>query len=393
MSNFELGVALRFLRMAGRQAHTAFLSIISILGIAVGVATLIISLATLSGLQNQIRDRLRDTTPHLTIEPAEGGWIDQVGELREALGQWPIVELRPTISGTAWASDVGGMHGRPATVTSRTSSEISNEEEENDGSRRLTLSPSLASVLGVQTGEEVILVSPRTRLTPFGIQPLFRTYEVESVSMMPSNGESPGVVMSFEEASSFFGTEGGPTSIEVRATPELGNEIRDTLGAQFPRLRFRSWEDMNRPLFLALRLEKVVMFATISLIVLVAALNLVSSLAMIIVEKKKQVGILSTLGASRRSIGLVFLYLGLFIGLTGTILGDVIGLSFSWAADRWGLVPLPSSVYDATSLPFRIDPADVLGVNAVAIVLAVLTTLYPAWVASSLDPVNAIREE
>ncbi|MBW3565306.1 MAG: FtsX-like permease family protein [Acidobacteria bacterium] len=390
MSNFELGVALRFLRMAGRQAHTAFLSIISILGIAVGVATLIISLATLSGLQNQIRDRLRDTTPHLTIEPAEGGWIDEVDELREALRQWPIVELRPTISGTAWASDVGGMRGRPAMVTSRTSSEIADEEDAN---RSLTLSPSLASVLGVQTGEEIILVSPRTRLTPFGIQPLFRTYAVESVSMMPANGETPGVMMSFEEASSFFGTEGGPTSIEVRATPELGNEIRDTLEARFPRLRFRSWEDMNRPLFLALRLEKVVMFATISLIVLVAALNLVSSLAMIIVEKKKQVGILSTLGASRRSIGLVFLYLGLFIGLTGTILGDVIGLSFSWAADRWGLVPLPSSVYDATSLPFRIDPADVLGVNAVAIVLAVLTTLYPAWVASSLDPVNAIREE
>jgi lipoprotein-releasing system permease protein len=169
--------------------------------------------------------------------------------------------------------------------------------------------------------------------------------------------------------------------------------IQTALMAEFPKAQVKSWKEINRPLFLALRLEKVVMFVTISLIIFVAALNLISSLSMLIVEKRPQVGVLRTLGASERSILLIFLGVGLLIGLSGTVAGNVLGLGVAWAANQFHLVPLPRDIYFISYLPFSIDRADVIGVNGVAILLSILATWYPARIASRLDPVVAIREE
>ena len=154
-----------------------------------------------------------------------------------------------------------------------------------------------------------------------------------------------------------------------------------------------STKEINRPLFLALRLEKVVMFATISLIIFVAALNLISSLSMLILEKRPGVGILRTLGATEKTILTIFLAVGLLIGIGGTLVGNFFGLGFAWAANRYHLVPLPSDIYFISYLPFAVEPDDVAGVNLVAIALSVLATWYPARAASRLDPITAIREE
>jgi len=170
-------------------------------------------------------------------------------------------------------------------------------------------------------------------------------------------------------------------------------DVQRDLANTFPNVQVKTWKEINRPLFLALRLEKLVMFATISLIIFVAALNLISSLSMLITEKRPQVGVLRTLGATERNILVLFLEVGLFIGLAGTILGNIAGIGLSLLVNRYHLVPLPHDIYFLSYLPLSVDVEDVVGVNIVAVLLSIFATWYPARVASRLDPITAIREE
>jgi len=194
------------------------------------------------------------------------------------------------------------------------------------------------------------------------------------------------------EMERLFGTN-GPTSMEMYGDAADTDSIQQKLAAEFPNVQVKTWKEINRPLFLALRLEKVVMFVTISLIIFVAALNLISSLSMLILEKRPGVGVLRTLGATEQTILTIFLAVGLLIGISGTVVGNAFGLGFAWAANRYHLIPLPSDIYFISYLPFTLELSDVAGVNLVAIALSVLATWYPARAASRLDPIVAIREE
>ncbi len=197
-----------------------------------------------------------------------------------------------------------------------------------------------------------------------------------------------------ERASTLFLTKGKPTSIEVWIDDVARvDSVRTELQSSIPDVEVKTWKEINRPLFLALRLEKIVMFATISLIVLVAALNLVCSLAMLVVEKRSRIGILRTIGATGGSVRLIFLSVGVLIGLTGTILGNILGISVAIIADRFGLVPLPGDPMFTSHVPFEIEIPEVLAVNVVALILTAIATWYPAHIASKLDPITAIREE
>jgi lipoprotein-releasing system permease protein len=380
---FELTVAARYLWAARKSVHTAFLSLISMLGLAVGVATLLISLALLSGLQGEIKTRLISASPQLKIEP-RGGSISNAGEITAELERLGFAPVHPVITAMAWAANSDAGRGRPARVRAEA-------REERTGA---TASRELAAALGLGEGDKVVVVSPRTSLTPFGPVPVWRSFEVVELQLTTHSEEPVDLFLPFDAASSLFGTGGEPTSIEA-FTPSLllAEEAQEMLAEKYPSVSVLSWKEINRPLFLALRLEKIVMFATISLIIFVAALNLVSSLSMLIVEKRPQVGTLRTLGATERSIVAIYMTVGLMIGVGGTIIGNVIGLGVAWAANRFGLVPLPGDVYYLSHLPFTIDPAEVIGVNVVAILLSILATLYPAVLAARLDPVTAIREE
>ncbi len=397
----ELIVAFRYLWMARKKAHTAFLSLISTLGLAVGVATLLISLALLSGLQGRIKSRLMASSPQLLIEPTGSHMIRNDREIVEAARKFPHVEIHRIVSGIGWAADPRGEAGRPATISSF---EPGNEPEpDRSFGREFALHPAtpvngidlthdLANALGLFLGDEIVIVSPRTKLTPFGAVPVWKKYVITRLLPVPTEEGEAQAWLPFEEAAKLFGTDNSPTSIELFMPAAQTDEVRSALEQRFPDLLIESWKEINRPLFLALRLEKIVMFATISLIIFVAALNLISSLSMLIVEKRPQVGILRTLGASERSILRIFLMVGLLIGITGTILGNIIGIGFSWAAETWQLIPLPDQV-DIGYIPFAIDAVDVIGVNVVAIILSILATWYPARLAARLDPVVAIREE
>ncbi|HXG58924.1 MAG TPA: FtsX-like permease family protein [Thermoanaerobaculia bacterium] len=381
---YETRIARRYLWAARKEAHTAFLSAISTLGLSVGVATLLISIALLSGLQGQIKSRLIASSPHLLIEPAGSNTIDDAGAIAEAARRLGMKSVRPVISGMA----LGTNEEQPR--SGRALRLRSSEEASGDG---IVLTHDTAASLSLERGDLVTLVAPRTRLTPFGPVPVWRKYRVEKLVTRTGEEHSFDAFLSPAEADRLLGTNGKPTSIEMYGNVEQAEAVQAELARRFPAVQVKTWKEINRPLFLALRLEKIVMFATISLIIFVAALNLVSSLSMVIVEKRPSVGILRTLGATERSIHSIFLQVGLLIGIAGTVIGNVFGIGISWAANRYHLVPLPPDLYFLGYLPFTLDAWDVAGVNAIAILLSIVATWYPAHVAARLDPVVAIREE
>lgn len=399
---YEVQIALRYLWMSRRKAHTAFLSIISILGLAVGVATLLVSLALLSGLQGEIKERLMNEGPHLVIEPRGTIGIERSDEVLRAMQEAGAHIVRPVVSGTVWVSDPEGARGQPARIRSYVDekdlpSDMAFGREwvatDVDPAESVAVTRDLISSLGLFLRSEIIVVTPRTRLTPFGPAPIWRKYRIARILPPDFDAAGPKIRLPFEELSSLLGTGGLPTSIEVYASPGEAARYRDRFRTKFPELLLNTWQEINRPLFLALRLEKIVMFATISLVIVVAALNLISTLAMVIIEKRPQIGVIRTLGGTERSIRNTFLIYGFLIGLSGTILGNVIGLGFSWIAEETNLITLPADVFYLDRLPFQIDLLEVLGVNVVAILLSIVTTWWPARAAARLDPVVAIREE
>ena len=379
----------------------AFLSSISIIGLALGVAALLISIALLSGLQGHIKEQLIASSPQLLIEPQGRNTVDDYAAIDAEAKRLGMTTIHPVISGIGWGANDEERRGRPLRIRSyergsepppdRTVRRSSRPIDPNEPS--IFVTRDISAALGLDLGEYMTVVAPRTRLTPFGPVPVWKKYRIVRFVSSGSDDRGAEAYLDMDEAEHLFGTDGKPTSIEMYGSADLADQIQPALAAKFPGVQVKTWKDINRPLFLALRLEKVVMFATISLIIFVAALNLVSSMAMLVLEKRPSVGILRTLGATSRTIMSVFLQVGLFIGITGTLIGNIVGLGVSYLANRYQLIPLPKGMYFLHSLPFRIDPSDVIGVNVIAIVLSIVATWYPAHVASRLDPITAIREE
>jgi lipoprotein-releasing system permease protein len=398
MQRWELTVAFRYLWMARKRAHSAFLSMISMMGLAVGVATLLISLALLSGLQGQIKGRMIASSPLLLIEPTSSNTIDKPAEVEARAAALGLRSVHRIVTGIAWGSGTEGR-GQPLRIRSYDPSTVPMAESTfgrewrmSDEPDAIYLTRDVAAGLGLSIGEAVTIVAPRTRLTPFGPVPVWRKYKVTRLVTPGREAQSPDAFLPFDDASRLFATAGRPTTIEVLGHLADAGPAQREMAAAFPDLLVKTWKEINRPLFLALRLEKTVMFATISLIIFVAALNLISSLSMLIVEKRPQVGVLRTLGASERGILLLFLSVGLSIGLLGTVVGNVVGIGVSWAANRYHWIPLPGDYY-VSYVPFSIDLSDVVEVNVIAIVLSIIATWYPARVAARLDPISAIRDE
>lgn len=378
----EHRIARRYFWAARQRAHTFFLAAISMLGLAIGVFALLVSIALLSGLQDQIKSRLIQSSPQLLIEPAGSVTIAESDQIVAAARKLGIRDVRPIVSGIGWGANDAERRGRPMRI--RSSSSTPSDD--------IILSQEYSTSLGLSDGDSVVVVAPRTRLTPFGPMPVWRKYKI--AALRPTPAPEVDAELSLGEAERLFGVS-GPTAIETFGDAERAEELQGALASRFPAVQVKTWKEINRPLFLALRLEKIVMFATISLIIFVAALNLISSISMLVLEKRPQVGILRTIGATERSILTIFLEVGLLIGITGTLLGNLAGLGLISLENQLHLTRflLQQRIYYLPYLPFKIDPEDVLGVNAVAVVLSILAAWYPARAASRLDPITAIREE
>jgi len=393
----ETRIARRYLWAARKQRHTAFLSLISMLGLAIGVAALLISIALLTGLQEQIKARLVASSPAILIEPAGKNAIDNADEIIATAKRMGMRDVEPVVSGIAWGANEGEKRGRPMRVRSF----ATGHEPQGEGNLpvydpnedTILTTRAFAASIGLDAGGTITVVAPRTRLTPFGPVPVWKKFRIARLVTDASDERSADAYLETNDAEALFATNGKPTSIEMYGNTDREEEVQSQLARTFPAVQVKTWKEINHPLFLALRLEKTVMFATISLIIFVAALNLISSLAMLIMEKRPQVGVLRTLGATEKNILRLFLQVGLLIGLTGTLLGNAFGLGLAWAANRFHLIPLPRDIYFISYLPFRLDVADVVGINVVAVLLSILATWYPARIASRLDPITAIREE
>ncbi|HEX7830451.1 MAG TPA: ABC transporter permease [Thermoanaerobaculia bacterium] len=399
--SIEFRIARRYFSAARKQAHTAFLSFMSMLGLTVAVAVLLISIALLSGLQGEIKGRLIESSPMLLVEPAGRNTIEHAEAIVAAAKTSGVSDIRSYVTGIGYGANEDQGTGRPMRVRSLTPGHEPRQDLRSASAPRvwdgeepnIYLTRGFAAGLALDVGDTITVVAPRTRLTPFGPAPVMRRYRITRIIMPTQEEASIDAWLTHDDAAGLFGTNGLPTGIEMFGPVTRAEEVQAALAAKFPSVQFKTWKEINRPLFLALRLEKTVMFATISLIIFVAALNLVSSLSMLILEKRPSVGVLRTLGATDRNILWLFMQLGLLIGLSGTVLGNIFGIGFSWLANRYHLIPLPPDIYFVSYLPFSLDVQDVVGVNVVAVLLSVLATWYPARIASRLDPIAAIKEE
>jgi lipoprotein-releasing system permease protein len=408
---FELHVALRYLLARRKQAFISVISLISTMGVAVGVMALVIALALTTGLQGEMRDRLLGSTGHAYVWKTGGGSIeDYHAEVSRLRGVEGVVGVGPAILGKALVTsateqmfiNIKGIDPQlePSVTDIKTTLRKGSidgltaaDSEELPG---ILLGDKLASQLSVDVGDSVSLLTPQSgSLTPMGLFPRSRSARVVgifSLGMLEFDTEWGFVSLEFAER--LVGAKGAQL-LQIRvedaeAAPAVVQRITTQLGDSY---FAEDWQDLNQSLFAALWMEKVVISITISLIVIVAALQIVASLVLMVMEKSRDIGILKTMGTSPRRISQIFMLQGLIIGIIGTTIGAVCALALCWVLDHYRLIRIPMDVYQVTYVPFVVEPRDFLIVIGSAVVICFLATIYPSRQAAKLDPVQALRFE
>jgi len=419
---YELFISLRYLRAKRREAFISLITAISMIGVMIGVMTLNIVLSVMTGFEEDLRDRILGFNPHIVLSSLSGATGDY-NHLVEKARQVPgvvaaapfiysqvMVTSRQNVAGVlvrglepALASDVvdvvdhlknGTIEGlgRPQQVTIRDGA-----EERTVTLSGIIIGQELARQLGVIVGDPINVISPlNTTPGPLGMVPKVRRFVVTALFDSGMYNYDEGLmIMSLADAQSFFGLGERVTGIEVRvqdvyAAQAIARRLEATLG--FP-YRARDWTEINRNLFAALALEKTVYFIVLLLIVLVAAFNIIATLIMVVMEKRKDIAVLKSMGATSRSVGRIFVYKGLIIGVIGTLLGTLFGYGGCWLLDRYHFIELPKDVFYVSTLPVKIYPENFLMVGAASVVICLLATIYPARQAAGLAPVEVIRYE
>ncbi|MDA8121127.1 MAG: lipoprotein-releasing ABC transporter permease subunit [Deltaproteobacteria bacterium] len=406
----EYYIALKYLMAKRKQTFISIITIISIAGVTVGVTALIIVLAVMSGFEKELKDRILGATAHVHVTSLDGSVADpfplaaRVRRIPGVGGASPYVFSQMMISsGTSAAggvlrgvdvATVGDVTRLPRDV--RLGSIDALREKSPAGIPGAILGKELASNLGVSIGDVVEILVPGGNLTPLGTFPRVMRFRVGGISesgMYEYDATFAYVAMA--EAGKLLGMEGRGTGIEVKvddiyAAGEVAARIRSTLGYPY---WAKDWMQSNRNLFSALKLEKVVMFIILVLIVMVAAFNIISTLIMIVMEKTRDIAVLMTMGATRKTIRRVFALEGLLIGIAGTGLGTALGVILCDLLRRYQFIRLPGDVYYITTLPVLLDPVNLLLVSGSSVLICFLATLYPSGQASRIDPAEAIRYE
>jgi lipoprotein-releasing system permease protein len=405
---FELFIALRYLLARRKQAFISLISLISTLGVAVGVMALIIALALMTGLQGELRDRILGSTPHIYVWRT-GGIDDYQAEVQKLKAMPRVTGAAPAILGKALVSTESGdafitFKGiDPALEPSVTDIQrtmqqgsvggvIARSEEDLPG---ILVGTQLAELLRVRVGDSVTLTTPQGTLSPMGMIPRVRRARVAGIYALGLyEFDSAYGYVSLDFARRLMGKD-MIDLIQLKvddmyAAPEVAETIPRQLGANYVT---QDWTDQNAQLFSALWLEKMAMSIAIGLIVSVAALNIIASLVLLVMEKSRDIAILKTMGTSSGRIMRIFMLQGLIIGLSGTALGAAGGLALCWVLDTYRLIRIPMDVYQVSYVPFVVEPFDLAMVVAAAVVISFLATLYPSRQASRLDPVQALRFE
>lgn len=405
---FELQIALRYLLAKRRQVFISVISLVSTLGVTVGVMALVIALALMTGMQQELRDRILGAMAHISVWKT-GGIADYRAEAQR-IAQIPgVVAAAPaTYSKALVTTDRADtfltIKGIDPTLE-REVTEIAGamtggslealEATNEDGLPGIVIGHGLAGTLGAFVGDSVTLLTPQGTLSPMGMSPRMRRFKIVGTFRLG--------LIEFDQAYGFVALDVAgrmvgltqPDHLEVKvrdiyAAPEIAEAITATLGSNY---LTQDWSDMNQSLYSALYLEKIGMGIGIGLIVAVAALNIVASLILLVMEKTRDIAILKTMGASAQSVMLIFLVQGMIIGTVGTVVGASIGASVAQLLDRYRVISIPGDVYQVSYLPFRVLPTDLLFIIAGAVVVCFFATLYPSRQAAKLDPAQALRYE
>ena len=405
---FELQIALRYLLARRKQAFISVISLISTLGVTVGVMAVVIALAIMTGLQQELRDRILGSNAPGDVFKGSGlsdyrADVEKLGRLPRVLGAAPTIlgqglasagpssayiqvkgidpALEPQVSDFARAIQAGSLDDL--------------KEPAGEGPDAIFLGKDLAATLRVAVGDSIVLLTPQGSLSPMGMMPGRQRLRVAGTfGLGLYEFDATYGFVALDTAKRLFKKE-EVDYIQLRVNdiyqaPQVAQSIPATLGSDYAA---SDWTTMNQPLFSALYLEKIAVSLAIGLIVMVAALNIIASLILLVMEKNRDIAILKTMGASAKSVTMIFMMQGSIIGLVGTLMGSAAGYGLSYIFDRYRLIRVPVDVYQVSYLPFIVLPLDFALVVGAAVLICFVATIYPSRQAARLDPAQALRYE
>jgi lipoprotein-releasing system permease protein len=414
---FELFVAFRYLKAKRKQTMVSVISAISVLGITAGVMALVIALALSTGFKEDIQNKIVGATSHINLLHIDSTPLRGYEELQHKLDRVPGVTGSASaifnqvfISGPARSqgAELKGIDPvREGQISDFFSHIVEGDglalERENaapdQAAQRdsIIVGKEMARLTGVHLGDLIRVLYPFGRLTPLGMSASEKTYRVAAIFESGLwDYDANWAYVSIASARRLFGLPQDSASVLQFKTDDLDGveSIADSIrAAAGPGYVTTTWIDLNKPLFSALKLEKLVLFLTISLIVFVAALNIVTTLIMMVLDKQRDIAILSAMGATPKTVVRVFMLQGLTIGLAGTIFGSILGVGISWILNAYKLIKLQAEIYSIPYVPFHVRAGDVILISATSLLISFLATLYPARNASRLDPVEILRHE
>jgi len=415
---YELFVSLRYLRAKRKQTFISVISFISIAGVTLGVAALIVVLAVMTGFHDGVRQQILGNVPHLVIQRHGAGLDNYQQVVRYAAEVSPhVLSAAPFVAQEAMllarknvaAVNVKGVPAdhkilRQDYLTLGQKPVIELLFGEPDGLPGIVISVDTATTLGVALGETINVIPPDFTITPFGLIPKLKPFRVVAITRASSGFlDTYQSYVALEEAQRFFGLIDRVSGVEVEVDRyDQARPVASLLRQQYsyPDI-VRSWEDLFGSFLSALKLEKLGLFIVLGIIVLVAAFNIATTLIMVVMEKTRDIAVLRSLGATSNSIMKIFLFEGLIIGVVGTGLGTGLGLLLAKNADpliksiesTFGVKIFDQSVYGMDHFPSVVQSGDVMAVVGVALLISLMATLYPAWQAARMDPAEALRYE
>ena len=405
LKSVEFFIACRYIK-ARKKGFFAFLTtLIAIGGTTLGVCALVITLSVLSGFQQDIRAKILGIQPHIYINKINGTPFDEYNEVIEQIsklsyitgsspyiyGQGIIKKYKSSSSGTG--AVIKGIDYKKENAMLNLSDKISEDsilKDNNISADGIILGSELAKLISVQTGDDIVIIFP-SQVTSV---PKMKKLKVEAIFHSGMyEYDTTLVYVDLKTADDMFVFSGGVSGIAVMTenfekVQNFSKQLQQELDYPY---RVRSWIDMNKNLFSALKLEKIMMFIILALIIIVASFNIISNILLLSVEKTKEIGILAACGFSRISISKIFFYEGIIVGTIGTILGLTLGITISYVLKNFEIFDLPQGVYYIDKLPVVLLPQDIISVCVCAFVITVISGLYPAYQVSKLKPVEALR--